>query len=131
METQVYYRVQVVEATPMTHKEFLAEYGTPLPDGHEGVYGYAINTRNGHIWAPTKEFDEITYASGKDAIVALKGLVKTVTTKDIQEKLDAALELYDERNSLGRRIYTKENVIKLTDVPRHVLNKALQARKGV
>jgi len=55
----------------------------------------------------------------------------TPITQEEQEKLDAALELYDERNCLGRRIYTIENLIELTGVPRKVLNKALKARKGV
>ena len=132
MKTQVYYRVQAVEATPMTHEEFLAEYRTPLPKWDEGRgSGYMVKTQFEPKWASTEEFDEITYASGKDAIAALKGLIKTTTTKEVQEKLDSALELYDERNCLGRRIYTIENLIELTGVPRKVLNKALKARKGV
>ena len=132
MKTQVYYRVQAVEAMPMEHKKAIARFGELVPDDGEDLgHGYIVNTASGLIWITADDFEEVTYESGKDAIVALKGLIKTTTTKEVQEKLDAALELYDERNCLGRRIYTIENLIELTGVPRKVLNKALKARKGV
>ena len=132
MKTQVYYRVQALEATPMTHHEFEDKYGSPLKDGDEDLgSGYVVSTESGDIWIPADDFEEITYPSGKDAITALKDLVKTTTAKDIQKKLDVALVLYDERNSLGRRIYTIANAVKLSGVPMYVFNEAIKARKGV
>ena len=124
--------VQAVKATPMTYETAIAMYDNLLPGSGKGRgSGYTVKTPAGDFWATAKEFEEIFYESGKDAIEALKDLVKTVTTKEVQEKLDVALELYDERNSFGRRIYTIANVIELTGVPFRIFNEALKARKGV
>jgi DNA-binding GntR family transcriptional regulator len=68
---------------------------------------------------------ELKLEEYKQIIDIAKEKIKAIKEKEREELYQKILDLYQEKNKLGKRIYSKKDIAKLTNTSTVTVNKAL------